>query len=211
MKSSSRLPLLSLLLLYFGTILYYRGGMVGRCVGAITFLAIGLFTGTDPEFSVREMLPRHTSQETLAQVAVGLISGSTAYLLYKLGMYCMDFSGGRVAWALPASAIALVVATATGEEVFFRGYIQRRISGAIHPFFAIVLVSLVVAIYKMTITSEGWSWEGAIVIGGVSALGCIWTGLLFHWSGSLVAPIICHVSWDLLVFGNQSARPYWLY
>jgi membrane protease YdiL (CAAX protease family) len=201
-------PLLSLGLLYSGTIAYYRGGFFGQCFGAAFFLAIGLLAGDFFEFRDTDWL---TAKEGLAQIFVGLLSGGTAYLLYKVGMRWLDFHTGDLIWALPTSAAVLIVATATAEEIFFRGYIQKRISLKINPVLAIVCVSLLVAIYKMTIHSSDWSWGTAITIGGVSMVGCIWTGLLFYWSNSLLASIVCHVTWDLLVYCNQPAIPYWLY
>lgn len=72
-----------------------------------------------------------------------------------------------------------VVAMATAEEVFFRGFLQGEVG----------LVGAVAAYTAVQAVERKWALALAALLGGT-----VW-GLLFWWTEGLVAPVVAHVLW----------------
>ncbi|CAN5726508.1 hypothetical protein BH24ACT4_BH24ACT4_07260 [soil metagenome] len=68
---------------------------------------------------------------------------------------------------------------AVAEEVFFRGFVQDEVG----------LVAAVAAYTAVQMVERKWALGLAALLGGT-----VW-GLLFWWTGGLVAPIVAHVLW----------------
>lgn len=77
------------------------------------------------------------------------------------------------------STVGAVVAMGVAEEVFFRGFVQDRVG----------LVAAVAAYAAVQAVERKWALVLAALLGGT-----VW-GLLFWWSGGLVAPVVAHVLW----------------
>ncbi|WCO65443.1 type II CAAX endopeptidase family protein [Iamia majanohamensis] len=77
------------------------------------------------------------------------------------------------------STVGAVVAMGVAEEVFFRGFVQDRVG----------LVAAVAAYTAVQAVERKWALALAALLGGT-----VW-GLLFWWSGGLVAPVVAHVLW----------------
>ncbi len=75
--------------------------------------------------------------------------------------------------------VGAVVAMGVAEEVFFRGFVQDRVG----------LVAALAAYTAVQAVERKWALGLAALLGGA-----VW-GLLFWWSGGLVAPIVAHVLW----------------
>lgn len=75
-------------------------------------------------------------------------------------------------------AVLLAMASGLGEELFFRGALQPRVG--------LVLASLLFGAVHFVPRREMWAWTGfAVVIG-------LLLGLLFEWTGNVVAPVVAH-------------------
>lgn len=97
----------------------------------------------------------------------------------------------------PWFTVGAVIAMAVAEEVFFRGFVQSQVG----------LAATVVAYTAIQMVERKWALGLAALLGGT-----VW-GLLFWWTGGLVAPIVAHVLWTgMLMFvwplrGCEGADP----
>ena len=75
--------------------------------------------------------------------------------------------------------VGAVTAMGVAEELFFRGFVQGSVG----------LVAGVAAYTAVQAVERKWALGLAALLGGT-----VW-GVLFWWSGGLVAPVIAHVLW----------------
>ena len=160
-------------------------------------LAIGLYGAV----AQRHRLDDLWRPEAL-DVAVGVLAAP--------GLYCVFWVGDRaLRRLLPALAAGVgelyevsassrprlvpvvVVAVGASEEMFWRGFVQAR---------AGVLVALVgyAAVHL-------WERKAALVLAALVG-GAAWSAL-FAWRETLVAPVVCHVLWDLALVLWFPLRP----
>ncbi len=96
--------------------------------------------------------------------------------------------------ALPDWAIALLLAAiiGPGEEVFWRGLVQKRLIALTSPAFGLVLSAALYALVHF--------WAGnAVLILAAFLVGVVW-GYFYLKSGSLIGPMISHAVWDVVIF-----------
>ncbi|WP_046175212.1 CPBP family intramembrane glutamic endopeptidase [Domibacillus indicus] len=86
--------------------------------------------------------------------------------------------------------IVLVLIIIPGEELFFRGFIQKRLGRYMNEWAAMVIAALFYA--SVFIYSGEWIWMLAALCGGV-----FW-GSLYIWRKSIPLLIISHLIFDLL-------------
>lgn len=75
--------------------------------------------------------------------------------------------------------VGAVVMMGVAEEVFFRGFVQDRVG----------LIAALAAYTAVQAVERKWALGLAALLGGA-----VW-GLLFWWSGGLLAPVVAHVLW----------------
>jgi membrane protease YdiL (CAAX protease family) len=141
-------------------------------------------------------------RHALADVGVGLASGVVLYAVFWVGEQVLvvilprlavevgdlySVRGRTRSWVVP---LVLAVA-APGEELFFRGLVQRQ---------AGVAVALVVygAVHL---------WERKVILVLAAVLGGVWWGLLLTWTGGLIAPVASHLLWCLMILVWRPAKP----
>ena len=131
---------------------------------------------------------------TVGDVAVGIASAAVLWAVFAAVRNALP----RLAPALAAQVDALyelrararadalpavLVVVAVGEELFWRGFVQHRAG------FAVALAGYVVVLV----------WERKLALLAAAAAAGAWWGALAAWTGTLVAPIVSHVLWDLAV------------
>lgn len=90
-------------------------------------------------------------------------------------------------------AVLLLVLIGPAEEFFWRGYVQKSISGRLGADAALVVTTLVYALVHV------WSFNFMLVMAAFVA-GAVW-GLIYRLRPSLLpALIVSHALWDALVF-----------
>lgn len=101
--------------------------------------------------------------------------------------------GGFIADAPVGMLLAISVAAGVGEEMLFRGWLQRWISIALEgvPLSDIVAIVLASAIFGLC---HALSWKYALV---ASVMGA-YLGIVLHMSHSLLCPIAAHAAYDFL-------------
>lgn len=88
--------------------------------------------------------------------------------------------------------IALILAAAPGEELFWRGFIQKKLMTYFKPFHSILLGALLYA------SAQLYSGEWLLVL--VTFLtGMAWGGL-YYWKKSMPLVIVSHLIFDILLF-----------
>lgn len=140
----------------------------------------------------------------LAKIALGVVSAAALYGVFHLGgMLLRAFlpTGGEsigAVYALKHGAgslrigLLLALLIGPGEEVFWRGYLQRtwqdkfgKASGL--PF--------AVAFYAAVHVASG----NAVLVLAAAVCGLFW-GILYQRSGSVLLVAVSHTLWDLAVF-----------
>jgi membrane protease YdiL (CAAX protease family) len=83
-----------------------------------------------------------------------------------------------------APTMLLVLAVVgPAEEIFWRGFVQQRAG-----------VAIALAGYAAVLV---WERKPVLLLAALTA-GAVWAAL-FAWSGSLIAPIVSHLLWDLAI------------
>lgn len=140
-------------------------------------------------------------QNTNRFMLYGVASGVVLYALFAAGYALLKL--------LPVSAeehvssiyalfspvfiwhyIVLVLIIIPGEELFFRGFIQKRLGHYMNQWIAMLLAALFYA--SIYIFSGEWLWMAAALVGGL-----FW-GTLYIWRKSIPLLIISHLIFDLL-------------
>jgi len=178
-------------------------GTVAEAVLGITGLVGGWLLG----IPIREYV-----QWELSDVGKGLVA--TLPMLFILGL--VEFAPGRafrrlralvdlliapLIRSVPVPELGLVsLAAGLGEEVFFRGLVQGALVQVLPveglvlgmpwegPFLAILLASLVFGLAHPL---------SSFYVVLTTIMG-IYLGILFHWSGNLLIPIVAHAVYDFV-------------
>ena len=88
--------------------------------------------------------------------------------------------------------LALILVAAPGEELFWRGFIQKRIGKMCKPIFSVPAASILYA--SVHIYSGSFLLVLAALISGL-----IW-GYLYLWKRSMPLVIVSHIIFDLMMF-----------
>lgn len=135
-------------------------------------------------------------------IGVGLVSGAALYAVFWLGEQALvmvlpklaaevgdlyQVRGRTSVWFMP---LVLTIA-APGEELFFRGLVQRQAGVAI----ALVVYGAVHV------------WERKAILVLAALIGGVWWGGLLVWTGGLIAPTVSHLLWCLMIIVWRPARP----
>lgn len=88
--------------------------------------------------------------------------------------------------------IALVLIAAPGEELFWRGFIQKSLLKYFKPVWSILLAALLYASVHI--------YSGSFLLVFAAFLsGNVW-GLLYYWKKSMPLVIVSHIIFDLMIF-----------
>lgn len=161
--------------------------------------AIGIYAvAVEPAVIGRLFDRRHWAGD----LGVGILAGTVLYAVFWVGEQLLvivvpplaDEVGdlyavrGRTAsWYMP---LVLAIA-APGEELFFRGLVQHQ---------AGIAVALVVY-------GGVHLWERKVILVVAALVGGLWWGLLLTWTGGLIAPVVSHLVWCLIIIVWRPARP----
>lgn len=140
---------------------------------------------------------------TLSYFSVGIASGLGLFGLFWLGSSLIDllnlpFSSqisrlySRFSPEIFWQYLVLVLIIAPGEEIFWRGFIQKRLN---KHFSVKMSIGLSVFLYASV---HLYSGESILVIAAIIA-GLAWS-ILYAWKRSLPLVIVSHIVFDLLLF-----------
>lgn len=88
--------------------------------------------------------------------------------------------------------IALILVAAPGEELFWRGYIQKRLTSSLKPIWGIVIGAVLYG------TVHIYSGSFLLILTAFFS-GIVW-GALYHWKKSMPLVIVSHIIFDMMIF-----------
>lgn len=140
---------------------------------------------------------------TLSYLTLGVASGAGLFGLFWFGSFLIDVLNlpitnqisrlySRFSPDLFWHYIVLVIIIAPGEEIFWRGFIQKRLS----QYFGMKLtIGLSVLLYASV---HLYSGEFVLILAAIIA-GLAWS-FLYAWKRSMPLVIVSHIVFDLLLF-----------
>lgn len=152
----------------------------------------------------RDQLNRENFKAT--EILIGISSAAVLYLIFWFGKFILDKYGiipnhnqnissvyaNRE--ALPGWLVALLLffPIGFGEEMFWRGYLQRLLSNKYNKWIGLVItVFFYTAVHIPTMNP--------ILLLASFLVGVYW-GLIFLWRGNIIAAVISHMLWDPFIF-----------
>lgn len=140
------------------------------------------------------------------EISIGISSAALLYLIFWLGKFILDKYGiipnhnqdissvyaNRE--ALPAWAVGLLlfIPIGFGEEMFWRGYIQRFLSEKYNKWIGLfITVFFYTAVHIPTMNP--------VLVLASFIVGFYW-GLIFLWRGNIIAAVLSHMLWDPFIF-----------
>lgn len=150
---------------------------------------------------IHEEIEDNTS--TLTYLTLGVASGLGLFGLFWLGSFLIELLNlpfanqisrlyNRFSPDLFWHYLVLVLILAPGEEIFWRGFIQKRLS----KYFSLKMtISLSVLLYGSV---HLYSGEFILVLAAIIA-GLAWS-ILYAWKRSMPLVIVSHIVFDLLLF-----------
>jgi membrane protease YdiL (CAAX protease family) len=144
-------------------------------------------------------------------LVVGLLLIMPAWLFESLRSYLTGRGWLSLSVTRSPSLILSILAVATSEEVFFRGYLLGRLKSLGTSRWArIVVVSVVFMFYKTLVHSwEGWAPIVYFEFFAFGAFEMMFPTFWVDWTSSILTPIMIHIGWDLIMFQEYMGLPYW--
>jgi len=150
---------------------------------------------------IHEEIEDNTS--TLSYLTLGVASGLGLFGLFWLGSFLIELLNlpfanqitrlySRFSPDLIWHYLVLVLILAPGEEIFWRGFIQKRLSKYINVKMSIILSVILYA------SVHFYSGEFILVLAAIIA-GLAWS-ILYAWKRSMPLVIVSHIVFDLLLF-----------
>ena len=136
-------------------------------------------------------------------ISIGALSGILLYSLFWLGVQAFDILNlpfensikKLYRWFAPSlfwQYLALILVAAPGEELFWRGFVQKRLLRYLGPLGSITLGAL--------LYSSVHIYSGTFILMLAAFLsGLIW-GTLYLWKKSMPLVIVSHIVFDIMIF-----------
>ncbi|HZG70726.1 MAG TPA: CPBP family intramembrane glutamic endopeptidase [Chondromyces sp.] len=141
-------------------------------------------------------------QKTGMFLMYGILSGILLYVGFWIGDWILSIL--PTDWYRQVSSIyrvytpeffwhyiVLLLVLIPGEEIFWRGFVQKRLAGYFNDWIALILASLLYA--SIFLYADKFIWLVAAFVGGL-----FW-GALYIWKRSVPMLIISHLVFDLLL------------
>ncbi|MFC2030198.1 type II CAAX prenyl endopeptidase Rce1 family protein [Chloroflexota bacterium] len=199
--------------LFLFTALYYTRIPRYQLLSVFVLIAVAFYftyvVRRGPGMSWQDL--KLTKDKLWRNVFIGIGLAAFGWLYFSIYNYWTRGQFLELGYGGSFAAILTIIAVSVAEELFFRGYLQNRLSYR-YPIWARVLIAVVaLAFYKNIVHM----WEGLplflhLELFLLGILHNILPSLWMEWSGSLVGPLVMHVVWDLLVYAPMGSIPYWV-
>jgi len=134
---------------------------------------------------------------------LGAITGLLLYFIFWLGFLAIQLLNlpfessikQLYQWYAPHvfwNYIALVLIAAPGEELFWRGFIQKSLLKYFNPVWGILLGAVLYASVHI--------YSGSLLLVFAAFFSGIVWGLLYFWKKSMPLVIVSHIIFDLMIF-----------
>lgn len=139
----------------------------------------------------------------LTYFSIGVISGAVLFAIFFLGSFLLDF------FHIPLSKeinflykqmapkelwhyIVLILILIPGEEIFWRGFVQKRINNTTSTTNSVLIAAFMYASVLF--------YSGTIILPIAAFVSGIFWGYLYAWKKSLPLAIVSHLVFDLFLF-----------
>ncbi|WP_042455932.1 CPBP family intramembrane glutamic endopeptidase [Neobacillus dielmonensis] len=133
----------------------------------------------------------------------GLVSGILLYFIFWLGIKVMHIMDIPIAkeirrlykWYAPSifwEYLALILVAAPGEELFWRGFIQKKIMSYTKPVWGIIIGSVLYTSVHV--------YSGSLLLMLAALLSGLAWGFLYYWKKSMPLVIVSHIIFDIMIF-----------
>jgi membrane protease YdiL (CAAX protease family) len=199
--------------IYAFTALYYTRQAPFQVLGLVALVVVASYWGhairRGPGLSWRDF--KLTTKKLWLNVVIAIGLGIFGWFYFD---FYSTWTRGRplqLGYGGSFAAIMAIIVVSVAEEVYFRGYLQNRLSRRYRMLSRVVIAVVAMAFYKNVVHL----WSGMPLILHielllVGILHNILPSLWMEWSGSLVGPLVLHVVWDLLVYAPQGIIPDWV-
>jgi membrane protease YdiL (CAAX protease family) len=173
----------------------YLNFWLAMSVSASVLILLSVFTGknikTGFTFNVKDVM-------------TGLASAVVLWFVFYVGDYVssqiFDFAKTQVLhiYTLKDGANQFVIVSllffliGPAEEIFWRGFIQKRLSEKYGDWMAFFVATLVYALVHI------WSFNFMLIMAAL-VCGGFW-GLLYKWNKNVLTLVVSHAVWDIAVF-----------
>ncbi len=164
-----------------------------------------IFTGTILVLITFAMFQEAVDDEVsvFKYIFIGALSGFLIYFLFWLGFQVIDLLNlppeksidKLYRWFSPTlfwQYIALILVAAPGEELFWRGFILKRILRYFRPFLSIIISSFLYASVHL--------YSGTFILMFAAFISGVFWGALYLWKKSMPMVIVSHIAFDLMIF-----------
>lgn len=136
-------------------------------------------------------------------LSIGTVSGLILYLVFWMGIQAFDLFnlpfGNSVnklyRWFAPElfwQYLALILVAAPGEELFWRGFVQKRLLNYFGPLMSIFIAALLYASVHI--------YSGTLILMLAAFLSGLMWGALYLWKRSMPLVIVSHIVFDIMIF-----------
>jgi uncharacterized protein len=136
-------------------------------------------------------------------ISMGVLSGLLLYALFWLGLQIFDLFNlpfeksikNLYRWFAPTlfwQYLALILVAAPGEELFWRGFIQKRLLRYFGPVGSITIGALLYASVHI--------YSGTFILMLAAFLSGLLWGALYMWKKSMPLVIVSHIVFDIMIF-----------
>jgi membrane protease YdiL (CAAX protease family) len=198
---------------YLGIFFYYSRLLPLTFVGLSGITCTAFYLAYSLKYVNPTSLPalHVTRQRAGLYLLLGLVLILPGWFFDSLYSYLTGSGWLTLRVTTSAPLILSILAVATCEELFFRGYVLGRLKALGGNRWArILLVCALFIFYKVLIHSwEGWplaAYAEFFVFGAFKMLFETW---LVDQTGSVVTPIVIHIGWDLIMFQAYTGLPPW--
>jgi uncharacterized protein len=165
-------------------------------------LATGILAGSAIAIDGRKVF--FADSKLIRDVSIGLISAVGLYAIFFIGKhlseFVLPFAGGQIGRVYETRAqgylwivgLLLLFWVGPAEEIFWRGFVQRRLG---ERYGLVVAFAQTLVIYTLV---HIWSFN-LMLLAAAFFCGLIW-GLMYLYFGSIRPGLISHAVWDVLIF-----------
>jgi uncharacterized protein len=136
-------------------------------------------------------------------LSIGTVSGLILYLVFWMGIQAFDLLnlpfGNSVnklyRWFAPElfwQYLALILVAAPGEELFWRGFVQKRLLHYFGPYMSIFIGALLYASVHI--------YSGTLILMLAAFFSGLMWGALYLWKRSMPLVIVSHIVFDIMIF-----------
>lgn len=137
-------------------------------------------------------------------LVIGLVSAAVLYGVFVVGNYLstqwFDFAGTQIQGIygmkegqnLVLVGVLLTVLIGPAEEIFWRGYVQKKLGAKYGDWLAVLITVLIYTLVHI------WSFNFMLIMAAM-VCGLFW-GILYKYHKNIVTLIVSHAVWDVAVF-----------